>query len=107
MTEDLERELHDALRPLDPSPEFTTRLLASLAGAREVTAKPGRAWLRPLAMAASVLLATSLGWQWHQHQQGEQAHAQLLEALTITSRSLDHAYQTLHSHDAAATEPGG
>jgi hypothetical protein len=107
MTHDLEQELHRALRPVDPSPEFTARLLSGLA-TRSGTATPlGRRWWRPMALAASVVLTSSLGVLLYQHQQRERAHAQLLEALSITSRSLDRAYQAVRWHGSEAGEHGG
>jgi hypothetical protein len=107
MTGDLEQELRRALRPLDPSPEFTARLLGGLAAARDTASAVRRPWLRPMALAASVLLISGLGVLQYQHQQRERAHAQLLEALSITSRSLDRAYQAVRWHDSDAGEHGG
>jgi len=43
----------------------------------------------------------------YQQQQRERAHAQLLEALTITSRSLDRAYRAVRWHGSDAGEHGG
>ncbi len=107
MTHDLERELRRALRPVDPSPEFTARLLAGLAPARDAATAVRRPWWRPVALAASVVLVSGLGVLLYQHQQRERAHAQLLEALTITSRSLDRAYRAVRWHGSDAGEHGG
>jgi hypothetical protein len=60
-----------------------------------------------MALAASVLLASATGLLLYQHQQRERAHAQLLEALAITSRSLDRAYQAVRWHGSDAGEHGG
>jgi hypothetical protein len=62
-----------------------------------------------VAVAASVLLVFGLSWRGYQHQQRAralQAHAELLKALAITSRSLDQAYQAVSSLDAERV-PGG
>ena len=107
MTPDLEQELRRALRPVDPSPEFAARLLTGLAGARIGAAAVSRPWLRRMALAASVLLVSGLGVLLYQHQQRERAHAQLLEALAVTSRSLDRAYQAVRWHGSEAGEHGG
>ena len=100
MSGDLERDLRQALRPVEPRPEFANRLLAAVLTERRATSVPRRSWLRPSAAAASVVLAISLSWGAYQHQQREralQAHTELLKALAITDRSLDRAYQALQS----------
>jgi hypothetical protein len=108
MSHDLEQELRRALRPIDPSPEFTARLLTGLASLRDTATAVRRPGWRPMALAASVLLVGGLGaLLYQQQQQRERAHAQLLEALTITSRSLDRAYQAVRWHDSDAGEHGG
>ena len=107
MTQDLEQELRRALRPVDPSPEFTARLLTGLAIPRETATALRRPWWRSLALAASIVLASGLGVLLYQQQQRERAHAQLLEALSITSRSLDRAYRAVRWHGSDAGEHGG
>ena len=107
MTHDLEQELRRALRPVDPSPEFTARMLTGLAIRRGAATAARRPWWRPMALAASVVLASGLGVLFYQQQQREHAHAQLLEALTITSRSLDRAYRAVRWHGSDAGEHGG
>ena len=112
MTDDLEQRLRDALRPVEPRPEFTARLLADIAASRPADAsrKPrARVGWQPLAAAASLTLCIGLGWQafeYQQHRRAAQAHRQLLEALAITSRSLDHAVRVVHTFDAEQ-EHGG
>jgi hypothetical protein len=100
---DLERDLRRALRPVEPSPEFTERLLARMAAGRRATSNMRRPWLRPLALAASIPLAVGLGvrvYEYQQHERAVRAHAELIEALAVTSRSLDHAYRSVRSLDA-------
>jgi hypothetical protein len=102
MNRDLEDELRQALRPVDPTAEFSERLLATVLAGRGSASRPQRARLRPWAAAAGVVLALGVSWGTYQHQRREkamQAHAQLLQALAITGRSLDHAYESLQSHD--------
>ena len=107
MSRDLEQDLRHALRPVDPTPEFTNKLLANIAAERCRAASNKRPWLRQLAVAASVLLALGLGWRtYQQRERALQAHAELLKALAITSRSLDHAYQAVHSLDANRVHGG-
>jgi len=107
MTHDLEQELRRALRPVEPSRKFTERLLAALATAPDTVSAVRRPAWRSMAMAASVALVIGLGLLLYLHQQRERARTQLLEALTITSRSLDRAYQTVRWHGSNAGEHGG
>jgi hypothetical protein len=100
---DLERDLRRALRPVEPSSEFTERLLAHVAAERRATRSNRHPWLRPMALAASVLLAVGLGlrvYEYRQRERAVRARAELIEALAVTSRSLDHAYRSVHSLDA-------
>jgi hypothetical protein len=109
MSGDLEQDLRRALKPVDPTPEFTARLMAGLATERRASTATLRPWRRQMAAAASVLLVLGLSWGAYQHQQRErglQAHAELLKALAITSRSLDHAYQAVQSLDAERAHGG-
>lgn len=107
MSQDLEQDLRQALRPVDPPPEFINKLLAKIGTERRGTASNRRPWLRQMAVAASVVLALGLGWRtYQQRERALQAHAELLKALTITSRSLDHAYQAVHSLDADRVHGG-
>jgi len=107
MTHDLEQELRRALQPVDPSPEFAARLLTGIAIARDRAGAVRQRWWRPTALAASVVLAIGLGFLVYQHQQRERAHAQLLEALAITSHSLDRAYRAVRWHGSDTGEHGG
>ncbi|HEX9140274.1 MAG TPA: hypothetical protein VF848_10810 [Steroidobacteraceae bacterium] len=109
MSGDLEGDLRRALRPVEPSAEFTDRLLARVAAAGRATTRPRRTWLRPAAVAAGIVLAFGLSWGTYQHQLQERAfraHAELLKALAITSRSLDQAYQVVHSSEVDRADGG-
>jgi hypothetical protein len=103
MSRDLEQDLRQALRPVDPSAELTSKLLAAIPTKHPATTRSVRPWLRQMAVAASILLALGLSWGTYQRQQQErasQAHAELLKALAITNRSLDHVYRAVQSLDA-------
>jgi hypothetical protein len=109
MSGDLEGDLRRALRAVEPNPAFTNRLLARVAAERLATTRTRRAWLRPSAVAAGIVLALGLSWGAYQHQLQEralQAHAELLKALAITSRSLDQAYQVVHSSEVDRANGG-
>jgi negative regulator of sigma E activity len=103
VSDDLERDLRRALRPVEPGSEFTERLLARVTGERRAITNIRHPWLRPMALAACVLLALGLGvrvYEYRQRERAVRAHAELIEALAVTSRSLDHAYRSVHSLDA-------
>ncbi len=107
MSRDLEKELREALRPVDPGEDFTARVLARLAadpaagGTRGSAAAPlvrrRRAWL-PLALAASLLAALLLGVQWRERRElrGLEARRELIEALRVSSQKLDLAYRLVN-----------
>jgi hypothetical protein len=113
MSEDLDRELRRALRPVDPGDEFTRAVMARVT-ATKVTpfpSKPVRArfgarllpWA-PAAVAASMLMAIFVTHEQRQRdevQQGLQARRELLEALRVTSKKLDIAYQVVHNESDA------
>jgi len=92
---DLDQELHRALRPRDPGPEFAQRVVIALAQSRAPGAERRmlRRWL-PLALAASAIAAVLIvrsDQRELEAQRGLAARAQAIEALRIASRSLDSA----------------
>src|SRR5215475_13468809 len=93
MTEDLEKRLRGALRPIDPGEEFTQRVM------REVAPRRG-AWVS-VALAASVAVAVIgigvYGWQQQQKAEGLAARAQVLEALRVTTDKLELASRLLNA----------
>jgi uncharacterized iron-regulated membrane protein len=100
VTEELERRLRRALRPVDPGEDFTARVMAQVSAERgNLAARSSRvAWI-PAALAASVLLVIAgvYGWQQRQKEVGLQARAQVLEALRVTSKKLDLAYRLINT----------
>lgn len=92
--DDLDAELREALRPVDPSEDFTGRVMARLAAGepRSLRAR----WQVAAALAAAVLLGTGVYVQ-HQRQNfaGLEARRQVIEALRLTDEKLDLAYQTV------------
>jgi uncharacterized iron-regulated membrane protein len=100
VTEELERRLRRALRPVDPGEDFTARVMAQVSAERGNLAVRSRrvAWI-PAALAASVLLVIAgvYGWQQRQKEVGLQARAQVLEALRVTSKKLDLAYRLINT----------
>jgi hypothetical protein len=112
VSRDLEEQLRAALRPLDPAPDFTARVLARLAAQRGGTQvprapRPRRVWV-PLALAASLagVLALSLAWHEWRARQGLEARRQLIQALRVTSEELDLAYRIVNAPPQSA-DPAG
>ena len=120
MSEDLENQLRNALRPVDPGEGFTARVLARVA---EEPQRDGNAvvegpiarrrsllvWL-PAAVAASLVavVAVTHVWRTRQEEAGLAARDQVMEALRVTSDKLDLAYQIVNSPapSPADDEPG-
>lgn len=120
---DFEKQLRDALRPVDAPEGFTARLMSALP-AREPTAliavappaaraTPRRFWM-PVAMAASLLAAVLFG-QYNaqlrdearvarENAAGLAASRELMQALRVTSQKLDLAYQAVTNPPAAVDE---
>jgi hypothetical protein len=88
--DDLDAELRSALRPLEPPPGFSERVMARVA---PVQMRPVRAhWRVPVGLAATVLLGLGIyiGVQHEQRQQlaGLEARRQVIEALRLTDQKL-------------------
>ncbi len=122
MNEDIENRLRRALRPVDPSAGFAERVLRALPErAPRVALAPvtvlhpaplARRWQRfttPAALAASLVVAVLLGQHVGQRQAerdvraGLAARAELMQALRITSKKLDLAYQAVNRPEPTPT----
>jgi len=101
----IEQQLRDALRPEEPDAGFAARVQARLDAQAAQAAVPAarrphsarRRWLLPGALAATLLLAFGIAQQVGQRREQQRelyAHAQLMQALAITSSRLD----TVHRH---------
>jgi negative regulator of sigma E activity len=111
MSDELERMLRRALRPVDPGEDFTARVIARVS----TEPRPLRArwrhvvWI-PLGLAASAILVVVgiHGWNQRQKETGLAARAQVLEALRVTSEKLDLAYRLINtpSQPASNGDPG-
>jgi negative regulator of sigma E activity len=102
MSEDFEKQLRDALRPVDPEDGFANRVMARIEMAksrrRRWVSTPSR-WF-PVALAASVVLAVAvLLHQRHLREEraGLEARQQLIEALRISGEKLDLAYRVVNT----------
>ena len=115
MSQDIENQLRRALRPVEPSAGFAERVMRALpertpraAPAPLVVLRPAaraNRWRRlstPAALAASLVVAVLLGQHAGRQQvereqrAGLAARAELLQALRITSKKLDLAYQAVN-----------
>jgi hypothetical protein len=104
---DLERELRQALRPVDPPADFADRVIARTR--TDADAQPTRArvlmfpalrsrvWIG--SAVAAMLLVGVVGEQAHQRMEqrrkAEEAQKQFETALQVTDRALDHARKQL------------
>jgi len=94
----IEDTLRTTLRPEDPGPEFTARVMAGIDAGKQPRQKRG--WRLPLALAASVLVAAfglvMLQQQAEQRRiESAQLQLQLRLALEITSEQLNQVQQRL------------
>jgi hypothetical protein len=100
--DDLERELRRSLRRVEPRAGFADRVMAKLdAPVRET---PRRAWMAPgWAVAAGLAVVLAGGSLYHQQQERARAEAardQLLLALEITAKQLDHLRRQVNSQES-------
>jgi hypothetical protein len=94
----LEQKLGEALRPVDPGPDFTAAVLARVQRAQDQGHRRRSRWQVPVALAASLLVAfagLALLQQQRDREAALQARQQLLLALSITSEQLNHVQQKL------------
>ena len=106
MSDDLERRLRQALRPVPPGEEFSARMqervaLASRPPASGSNSTPRRGaarWWLSAGLAASLLLALGIRHREVEAQErlaGLAARQQVFEALRVTNQKLDLAYHTV------------
>jgi hypothetical protein len=96
MSNDLEQQLRQALRRVDPAQGFTQRVMAQIAGVQTRRRLP--IWL-PVALAASTIFGVTVvhGLQVRHARQGAEARQQLIDALRVTGEKLDLAYRVVNA----------
>jgi len=107
MSEDLEKTLRAALRPLDPGDAFADAVMARVRAERPVPVglrwwrwAPAWRWASVLAAMSCVALLLVQSLEAHHARQGLEARQALMQALRVTGQSLDLA-------DRAVNEGGG
>jgi len=110
---ELERRLRAALRPVSPGEGFAAGVMARIAAEARPARRPRSpvvvSWLA-FGLAASVVLAVLLAHQWQVRriEQGHEARRQLIEALRVTDEKLNLAYRVVNSRpDAAPAQHSG
>jgi len=115
MSEDIENQLRRAMRPLDPPEGFAERVMralpergprATLASVAVLHPAPrAHLWRRlagPAALAASFVIAIVMGHYVADYQAdkerraGLEASRELMDALRVTSKKLDQAYEAVN-----------
>lgn len=109
MSDDLEKQLREALRRVDPPPGFASRVSARMQSKQRRHWLPAHYRWMPAALAASLVLSLIVvyGWQWRREQQGLEARQQLIEALRLTGEKLDLAYRGVQDASKASAPNGG
>ena len=97
---DLEKQLRDALRAVDPDAAFAQRVAAAIANPRSAAspAPAARRWAMPAALAASLLVTVAVALHFQAQRESRrayEAHAQLMHALEITSSRLDDIHRNI------------
>jgi hypothetical protein len=100
VSEDLDNKLHRALRPVDPGPDFTQRVMLRVA--QNQLPRHARTWRwTSAALAAALVLLMIAGgvyhWQESRKAAGLAARRQVIEALRVTSDKLDLAYRLVNT----------
>ena len=107
MSEELDKHLQDALRPVDPGEQFAQRVLSRVAS--DAAARRTRApWLWQSAAALGVVVLGTLAvYQWQERRaQGLEARRQLIEALQVTGEKLDLADRVVNESAGSRADPG-
>lgn len=84
----LDRQLKETLARREPSPEFTARVLASVARTEPERAPWWAGALRWSGALAALAILTVGGWRYQQYREAELAKEQLMLALEITAEKL-------------------
>ena len=103
MSDELEKSLRSALRPVDPGEKFTQGVLAATSRPRHHTALASRPAFRWASATLVVVLSagvfTAHQWQVHRTQRGLEARRQLFEALHVAGENLDIAYRMVNNQE--------
>jgi sensor c-di-GMP phosphodiesterase-like protein len=107
MSDDFEKQLRNALRPIDPAEGFADKVMSRIEREPERLRRQIFRWL-PTALAASMLLGVVVihDWQVRREAQGLEARRQLIEALRVTGQKLDLAYQAVNRESRPAGNDG-
>jgi hypothetical protein len=101
MSDELEKSLRSALRPVDPGEKFTQGVLAAASRPRHhaaVASRPAFRWASAtLVIVLSAGTFTAHRWQAHRTQQGLEARRQLYQALHVAGENLDIAYRMVNN----------
>jgi hypothetical protein len=97
MSENLEQQLREALRPVDPDDGFDARVMSRIQIERTRAHGMRHRWLAA-ALAASIAIAAVIfhAQQSQREREGLEARKQLLEALRVTGEKLDIAYHAVN-----------
>lgn len=107
MSEELDKDLRNALRPVDPGEHFARGVLARVAS--DGASRRGRVpWRWQWAASVAIVVLGTLGvYQWQvRRAQGLEARRQLIEALQVTGEKLDLADRAVNDSAASRADPG-
>ncbi len=107
MSEELDKQLGDALRPVDPGEQFAHGVLSRVA--RDPASRRARMpWRWQWAAALAVVVLGTLGvYQLQMRRaQGLEARRQLIQALQVTGEKLDLAERAVNDSAGSRADPG-
>ena len=115
MNEKFERDVHAALRPIDPGSDFTNDVLARIGSVEHVPTLrksthrflPQLRWIAAglaASLVAAVVVVTETRAQ-REREAGQRAKEQVLEALHMTSAKLNLAYRVIHQQSDSERKP--
>jgi hypothetical protein len=103
MSDDLDRQLREALRPVDPGEQFARNVLLR-ATSHQRHAAVGWQWAAAL---AAVAVGTLGLYEWQvKRAEGLEARRQLMEALHVTGEKLDLASRAVKDSTGATRNSG-
>jgi hypothetical protein len=107
MSNDLEKQLRAALRPVSPRTDLGRKIMAKIAAKQAAPSRRPSAWWLTAGIAASLVVGIGVHQQVEQRrvqQNGLEARRQVMQALHVTSQKLDLAYEAVKSEASSFSD---
>lgn len=100
MSKDLEKSLRSALRPEDPGEQFTRNVMAAIARRESRRSRTTAVRWASAALVISLVVVVIAAHQ--RNERGLEARRELIQALQLTGKKLDIAYQAVQDVERRA-----